>query len=210
MREMWVGSLGWEDPLENGMATHSNILAWKIPWREEPDGLVSTGLKRVRHDWATIYIHIYVCMCVCVYIYVDVNICVCIQSLRRLERWSASSDTPSRVLANCWQLFFPKRGKITSRHSRSPAGDRCTVSSQKSLRTGVRSESSNRSPELPLEIKSTGVSLLALPSPVSHWAAPPSRDMWRSGDFTEWTTFRCLKATHAGNGSLWLLKTLSR
>ena len=39
--EMWVQSLGWEDPLEKGMATHSSILAWRIPWTEEPGGLQS-------------------------------------------------------------------------------------------------------------------------------------------------------------------------
>ena len=50
MRETWVQSLGWEDPLEKEMATHSSILAWKIPWTEEPGGLQSTGQQRVRHD----------------------------------------------------------------------------------------------------------------------------------------------------------------
>ena len=48
MKEMQVGSLGWEDALEKGMATHSNILAWRIPWTEEPSGLWSIGLQRVR------------------------------------------------------------------------------------------------------------------------------------------------------------------
>ena len=48
-QETWVRSLGWEDPLEEGMATHSSILAWRIPWTEEPDGLQSMGLHRVRH-----------------------------------------------------------------------------------------------------------------------------------------------------------------
>ena len=43
IRETWVGSLGWEDPLEKEMATHSSILAWRIPWMEEPGGLQSTG-----------------------------------------------------------------------------------------------------------------------------------------------------------------------
>ena len=52
MRETWVRSLGWEDPLEKEMATHSSILAWRIPWTEEPGGLQSTGLQRVGHDWA--------------------------------------------------------------------------------------------------------------------------------------------------------------
>ena len=48
--ETWVRSLGWEDPLEEGMATHSSILAWRIPWTEEPGGLQSMGLQRVGHD----------------------------------------------------------------------------------------------------------------------------------------------------------------
>ena len=50
IQETWVQSLGWEDPLENRMATHSSILAWKILWTEEPGGLQSIGLQRVRHD----------------------------------------------------------------------------------------------------------------------------------------------------------------
>ena len=48
MQETWVRSL-WEDPLEKGMATHSSILAWRIPWTEEPGGLQSMGLQRVGH-----------------------------------------------------------------------------------------------------------------------------------------------------------------
>ena len=50
MRETWVRSLGQEDPLEKEMATHSSILACRIPWTEEPGGLQSTGLQRVGHD----------------------------------------------------------------------------------------------------------------------------------------------------------------
>ena len=46
MQEMLVQSLGWEDPLEKEMATHSTILAWEIPWTEEPGGLQSMGLQR--------------------------------------------------------------------------------------------------------------------------------------------------------------------
>ena len=52
MWETWVRSLGPEDPLEKEMATHSSILAWRIPWTEELGGLQSTG-RRVGHDWAT-------------------------------------------------------------------------------------------------------------------------------------------------------------
>ena len=47
MWEIWVRSLSWEDPLKKGMATHSNILAWRIPWTEEPGGLQSMGSQRV-------------------------------------------------------------------------------------------------------------------------------------------------------------------
>ena len=53
MQETWIQSLGREDPLEKKMATHSNILAWRIPWTEEPGGLHSTGLQRVGHDGVT-------------------------------------------------------------------------------------------------------------------------------------------------------------
>ena len=48
--EIWVQSLGREDPLEEGLATHSSILAWRIPWTEEAGGLQSMGSKRVGHD----------------------------------------------------------------------------------------------------------------------------------------------------------------
>ena len=70
---MRVQSLGWEDPLEEGMATHSSILAWRIPWTEKPGGLQSPGLQRVRQNRAQhaeshrsvyVYTHIHVCICV--------------------------------------------------------------------------------------------------------------------------------------------------
>ena len=53
VQETRVRSLGWEDPMEKEMATHSSILAWKIPWMEEFGRLQSMGSQRVRHDWAT-------------------------------------------------------------------------------------------------------------------------------------------------------------
>ena len=52
---MWVPSLGREGPLEEGKATHSSILAWRIPRAEEPGGLQSMGPQRVRQDWAGVY-----------------------------------------------------------------------------------------------------------------------------------------------------------
>ena len=54
-QETWVRSLGREDPLEEGMATHSSMLAWRIPRTEEPGGLQSMGLQRVGHDGMTEY-----------------------------------------------------------------------------------------------------------------------------------------------------------
>ena len=53
MQETWVQSLGWEDPLGKEMATHSSILACRIPWTEEPGRLHSMGLQRIRHNWVT-------------------------------------------------------------------------------------------------------------------------------------------------------------
>ena len=50
MQETWVPSLGWEDPLEEGMATHFSILAWRIPWTGEPGVLQSIGLQKVEHN----------------------------------------------------------------------------------------------------------------------------------------------------------------
>ena len=62
MQETQVRSLGWEDPLEKGMATQSSILSWRIPWTEEPGGLLSMGSPRVRQDWAIKHI---ICTCAC-------------------------------------------------------------------------------------------------------------------------------------------------
>ena len=50
IQEAWVGSLGQEDPLEEGMTTHCSVLAWRITWTEESGGLQSRGSQRVRHD----------------------------------------------------------------------------------------------------------------------------------------------------------------
>ena len=60
MQESRVQSTGWEDPLEKEMITHFSILAWKIPWTEEPDGLWSMGSQKVRQDWAIEYTHTYI------------------------------------------------------------------------------------------------------------------------------------------------------
>ena len=54
LKEMWVQSLGWEDPLEEGMETDSSILAWRSPWTEKPGRLQSIGSHRVGHDWSNL------------------------------------------------------------------------------------------------------------------------------------------------------------
>ena len=54
LQKTQVWSLGWEDALEKGMATHSNILAWRIPQTEEADRLQSMGLQRVEHNWSNL------------------------------------------------------------------------------------------------------------------------------------------------------------
>ena len=53
LQEIWVRSLGREDALEKGTAAHSSVLAWRIPWTEEPGGLLSVGSNRVGHGWGT-------------------------------------------------------------------------------------------------------------------------------------------------------------
>ena len=57
MLDTQVPSLGWEHPLEEGMATHPSILSWRIPWTEEPGGLQSMGLQRVGHDGVRMHAH---------------------------------------------------------------------------------------------------------------------------------------------------------
>ena len=56
MQETWVQSLGWEDPLEKGMATHSGILPWRIPWTEGPGGLQTMGSQM---QWATLLLSVH-------------------------------------------------------------------------------------------------------------------------------------------------------
>ena len=67
--ETWVQSLGWEDPLEEGTATHSSIFAWRIPWTVEPGGLQSIASYRVGHDWSDL-----VCMHTLIFLHFLVRI----------------------------------------------------------------------------------------------------------------------------------------
>ena len=90
---MWVWSLGQEDPLEKETATHSNNLAWRISWTEEPGGLQSTGLQRVRHDWSDLA-GTHVCICVCM------SVCVCVLS----NTWVLGFDVKCVIL---WIMRAP-------------------------------------------------------------------------------------------------------
>ena len=75
MQETWVWPLGWEDSLEKGMATHSNILLWRIPWTEEFCGLQFMGSQRVGHDWATNPFIFFPLSYICVYVYITELLC---------------------------------------------------------------------------------------------------------------------------------------
>ena len=74
MQETRVVSLGWKDPLEKEMATHSSLLAWKIPWTEEPGRLQAIGSQRTGHDLAHTHTHTHTCVYTCIHVYA----CVCI------------------------------------------------------------------------------------------------------------------------------------
>ena len=86
MQETWVWSLGWEDPLEKGMATYLVFLPGKSSWTEELGGLQSLEFQRVGHDWANLYIYI-------LRLYIYIYICICIYRQREKERdFSGGSD----------------------------------------------------------------------------------------------------------------------
>ena len=93
MRETRVQSLGWEDPLKKEMATHSSILAWRIPWTKEPGRLQSKGSQRVRQDWATNTF---------TFIVFPVVICGCKSwTLKKVEHWRTDAFT-----LWCWRRFL--------------------------------------------------------------------------------------------------------
>ena len=93
VRRVW--SLGQEDPLEEGMATHSSILAWRIPWTEEAGGLQSMGLQRVRHDWINL---------ACTQLY---HMFTSVQLLSRVQLfvtpWTAACQA-SLSITNSWSI----------------------------------------------------------------------------------------------------------
>ena len=80
MQETQVQFLGWEDPLEKEIATHSSTLAWKIPWTEKPNRLQSMWSQRVRHDFHT-YVYTHTNMCKCMYVYIHIYMYIYISDL---------------------------------------------------------------------------------------------------------------------------------
>ena len=99
-QDIWVQSLGQEDPLQKGMATHSRILTWEIPWTEKPRGLQSMESVRVGHDWATEHIH-----------YIELHL------IPLLKEWSAL-DSPRPWNFPWPQNFslYPQWSHTLSRH----------------------------------------------------------------------------------------------
>ena len=117
MRETWFRSLNWEDAMKKGMATHSSILAWKIPWTEEPGGLQPMGSQRVRQDWVTnAYTvdinHIVVQLLSCVQLFATPSTAACQASLSftvsqsLLKLMSIESVMPSNHLILCGPLLL--------------------------------------------------------------------------------------------------------
>ena len=114
MQETWVQSLGWEDPLEKEMATHSSILAWRIPWTEEPGGLQSMVSQRVRHDWVTNTFTFFLSSWVT---YLIGGCIVCVSSLHSWNRHRSQSKREMSTLLmgsmlSPWCLGSGVRGRI--------------------------------------------------------------------------------------------------
>ena len=117
-RETWVQSLGWEDPLEKEMTTHSSTLAWKMPWTEEPGGLQSMGSQRFGHDWMTDthLSFIYVCLSI-FYLRSVFSYCSWGSQGKNTEvtshsllQWAVYCQKESWVLKNCcfWTVVLKK------------------------------------------------------------------------------------------------------
>ena len=94
MQETWIRSLGWEDPLEKGTAIHSSILAWRIPWAQEPGGLQSMGLQKDGHNWATFHFPASSCF-----------LCSSDNSLLFTQKYLEAPPNPPPSGRQIWHLF---------------------------------------------------------------------------------------------------------
>ena len=107
MQETWVRSLDQEDPREKEMATHSSILAWKIPWIEDPGGLQSTGSQRVRHDWATsLSLSLWGSFC---YLQLNLNVIKSFLWSINYNQRDGNRDSAQTVNSQVW-VDFPEKG----------------------------------------------------------------------------------------------------
>ena len=151
MQETWVRSLGREDPLEKEMATRSSILAWRIPWTEEPGGLQSTGSQSVGHDWATllllyyglIYWHIWGAIILFTSSTIDkiFGLVKNLHAMRETQVWSLGQEDPlekgmatrSSILA--WRIPWPEEpGRLQSMGSQRVGHDWATEQQHCSFR----------------------------------------------------------------------------
>ena len=110
---MWVGPLGWGNPLEKGKATYSSVLAWRIPWIEEPGGLRSTGLQRVGHDWATWHTHQKLKLCLLLLLSRFIHIRICATPWTAAYQAPLSMDFPDKsagVGCHCLLRNYVLRG----------------------------------------------------------------------------------------------------
>ena len=101
--ETWILSLGWEDPLEESMVPHSSILAWRNPWTEEPGGLRSIGLQKVRHNWSDL-------ACTTLLLFTQILPSACYPDM--MSGWSCSSYFMTmRPLTQGQVATFTKEGR---------------------------------------------------------------------------------------------------
>ena len=138
--EPWVPSLDWEDPLEESMATHSSILAWRIPKTEELDGLQYIGLQRVGQDWSdlgwtdtrSVFIFVFVDKHMWVHLYVYVYLCVCVHlemcaTLDTGQQNLKVSQSPAHTqgYTPSWERGWGKGSSLLARLSAGLCGAGC-------------------------------------------------------------------------------------
>ena len=115
MQETRVQSLGWEDPLEEEMATHSSTLAWRIPWTEEPGGLCSPQGCRATHDWVNRHRHTSQGLTACVYTFnlldSQMAISICSESGKK-KKWKSLS--PVQLFAAPWNSPGQNPGVVSA------------------------------------------------------------------------------------------------
>ena len=135
IQEVWVWFLGWEDPLEKEMATHSSIRAWRIPRMEEPGGLQSTGSQRVGQDWApslSLSFHVY-----CYQGRIASNTSG--QTVRVDKREELAPRSKEQNCFKCiWGTQFPPACQLQTCNSVTPATHRVCLDTAQSMQRSKR------------------------------------------------------------------------